>query len=382
MKLLSSVTAAIALLSPAFAQAPNVAIVASASPVLTNCRYTDVQAYLSATGSFSTVDIVDCFSTTPTAAGLAPYDVILTWSDVGFADPALLGDVLADFVDSGGGVVVAAFANTDMGGLHSLQGRWITGGYEVLQPGQGHIDTPASLGTILDPTHPSVQGVANLTATQGFRPQFATSLLQGTVIAEWDDGAVLVAAGATPNRIDLGLYPPSSNCALSFWNVAGDGDLLIANSLLAVAGFPPTGIGTAYCSAAINSTGVAGGLSALGSTVATTNDVTLHGSLLPANSFSFFISSLSQGFVMNPGGSTGNLCLAGSIGRYVGPGQIQQADSNGNTSLVLDLSMTPTPGGFVSIAAGETWNYQAWYRDTGPMGPISNFTNGYSLMFN
>jgi len=38
---------------------------------------------------------------------------------------------------------------------------------------------------------------------------------------------------------------------------------------------------------------------------------------------------------------------------------------------------------FVSIAAGETWNFQAWFRDIGPLGqPQSNFSDGRSIAFN
>ena len=42
--------------------------------------------------------------------------------------------------------------------------------------------------------------------------------------------------------------------------------------------------------------------------------------------------------------------------------------------------MTPTPTGLVQVAAGETWNFQAWYRDANP-GPTSNFTPSVSVLF-
>ena len=82
-----------------------------------------------------------------------------------------------------------------------------------------------------------------------------------------------------------------------------------------------------------------------------------------------------------PGGSMGNLCLAGSIGRYVGPGQIQQADATGNISLALDLTQVPQPTGFVSVGIGDTWNFQAWYRDAVGGSATSNFTDGLSVTF-
>lgn len=143
-----------------------------------------------------------------------------------------------------------------------------------------------------------------------------------------------------------------------------------------------SGIGSPYCMANVNSTGVPGVLSADGSTMVAMNDVTLNASMLPANAFGFFIVSSAQGFIQNPGGSFGNLCVIGGIGRYVGPGQIQTSGPSGSFSLMIDLTSIPQPTGSVPAAAGDTWNFQTWYRDSSPMGPGSNFTNGLEVVFN
>ena len=141
-------------------------------------------------------------------------------------------------------------------------------------------------------------------------------------------------------------------------------------------------IGTAYCAPANNSTGVAGALSATGFTNVATNDVTLQVEDLPNNSFGFFLTSRTQGFVMGPGNSAGNLCLGGSIGRYVGAGQIQNSGATGSFALQINLNQMPQPAGFVSAVAGETWNFQCWYRDVLSGVPTSNFTQGLSIAFN
>lgn len=141
------------------------------------------------------------------------------------------------------------------------------------------------------------------------------------------------------------------------------------------------GPGMSYCMANPNSTGAVATLTADGSAVAADNDITLTADMLPNNAFGFFITSQTQGFVMNPGGSEGNLCLAGDIGRYVGMGQIQNTGMTGSFSLALDLTQTPQPTGFVSVAAGETWNFQGWFRDSSMTGPTSNFTEGLSIDF-
>jgi len=147
---------------------------------------------------------------------------------------------------------------------------------------------------------------------------------------------------------------------------------------------PPTGLGTNYCGPAVpNTSGGPATLTATGSAVAANNNVTLTAANMPANQFGFFLTSMTQGFVPNPGGSNGNLCLAGTIGRYVAPGQIKNAGPGGTFSLVLPLPQTPAGGSFVPIVAGQTWNFQCWFRDIGPMGqPQSNFTNGRSIVFN
>ncbi|MEM9379641.1 MAG: hypothetical protein AAGB93_06780 [Planctomycetota bacterium] len=140
-------------------------------------------------------------------------------------------------------------------------------------------------------------------------------------------------------------------------------------------------IGVNYCTAAPNSTGSAAVMSAMGSAVAATNDVTLTASGLPQNAFGYFLTSSMQGFVMMPGGSAGNLCLSGAVGRYVGPGQIQDSGAAGEISLTLDLAQTPTPTGFVSVMAGETRNYQAWFRDSVGGTATSNLSDGLQVDF-
>ncbi len=139
-------------------------------------------------------------------------------------------------------------------------------------------------------------------------------------------------------------------------------------------------VGVAYCAANANSTGVPAQLEGFGSAVALDNQLTLVATDLPTNSFGFFLASTAQGFVVSPGGSSGNLCLSGSIGRYVGPGEIQNSGASGSFSLLLDLSTMPTPTGPVAAVAGDTWSFQAWYRDTSVAGPTSNFTRGLEVV--
>ncbi|QDV08683.1 hypothetical protein Poly30_42360 [Planctomycetes bacterium Poly30] len=150
---------------------------------------------------------------------------------------------------------------------------------------------------------------------------------------------------------------------------------------VAGAGMGMGGIGSAYCMANPNSTGSASSIIATGSNVVANNDVTLEVTGLPTNAFGFFIVSDTQGFVMNPAGSSGNLCVLGAIGRYVGPGQIQNSGATDMISLAIDLTMIPTPTGFVTTSPGDTWNFQLWHRDSNMGTATSNFSNGTSVTF-
>ncbi len=143
------------------------------------------------------------------------------------------------------------------------------------------------------------------------------------------------------------------------------------------------GDGFSICQAEDNSTGQASLLGADGTNVSL-NSFGLDAYFLPQNAFGYFLCSLSYGFVANPGGSEGNLCIAGApIGRFTGPGQIQNSGLFGEMSLNIDLNQMPQPLGFVSVQPGDTWFFQLWHRDVSSTGnTVSNFSNGIRVDFN
>ena len=139
-------------------------------------------------------------------------------------------------------------------------------------------------------------------------------------------------------------------------------------------------LGSVFCSSTANSTGEEATLSVSGSRSATANRMTLTADRLPPNEFGFFLVADQPGFVANPGGSDGNLCLGGAIGRYNQLSEIQFSGLERIIRLDLDLPDTPTPTGPTSIMAGQTWHFQAWFRDnTG--GPSSNFSEAVEVTF-
>jgi choice-of-anchor B domain-containing protein len=137
-------------------------------------------------------------------------------------------------------------------------------------------------------------------------------------------------------------------------------------------------VGQPYCSPnAVNSTGLPGRLWATGSDSAAANSLELSALLLPPNQFGVFLTSQTQDFTLNPGGSFGTLCLGAPIGRF--SSQIQNSGAAGAFSITVDLTampLTPTVG----VAPGESWSFQAWYRDNNPT-PTSNFTDASTVTF-
>ena len=118
-------------------------------------------------------------------------------------------------------------------------------------------------------------------------------------------------------------------------------------------------------------------IEACGSSEVADNYVVIRGTDLPANQFGYFLASETQGFKANPGGSQGNLCLAGNCGRF--SQQVQSTGAAGSFTIQVDLTNIPTNPP-QSVMAGQTWNFQAWFRDNNP-GPTSNFTDGVSITF-
>ena len=140
--------------------------------------------------------------------------------------------------------------------------------------------------------------------------------------------------------------------------------------------------GDAYCGPAEeNSTGAWAAMSASGSTSVVDNDVTLIAERLPVGSFGYFLVAPADGFTPLAGGSSGNLCVGGAVGRLNrNAGEIFQAPSSGVVDVPLDLTDVPTPTGATALAPGDTRYFQAWFRDANP-GVTSNLTNGLRIEF-
>jgi len=86
---------------------------------------------LLATGFFSDVTIIDTRTTTPTLSQLTSFAAVLAYTSLPTANPTALGNVLADYADLGGGLVLATYAYDPTPGF-AITGRIATAGYSPL----------------------------------------------------------------------------------------------------------------------------------------------------------------------------------------------------------------------------------------------------------
>lgn len=147
-----------------------------------------LQAQVAAFPDVAAVDLAntgDEEGTTPTAAQLANYDVVVSIGDSSYLNRAAWGNSLADYVDSGGVVVQATYDTWDEG---FPEGRFSSGGYAPFVPGPNDND-PTSLGAV-DASSPLMQGVSGLTTEDNTSNEPAPG---AAIVAKWEDGRPAVA---------------------------------------------------------------------------------------------------------------------------------------------------------------------------------------------
>jgi hypothetical protein len=219
-----------------------------------------VRDAIKSTQEFANVDIFDAEQATPTLDRLENYHAVMVFSNVGapFADGVALGDVLADYVELGHGVVVGSGAlqnGTEIGG------RFVDAGYLPVTVGIRDTD-PTNVFTQQTPGyqwlrgpiagHPSNYGVNFVT---GFdvepdgivdfmvRAAGITVRPGSEVTANWDDGlpAIVVREPTDPSlgrTVAVNVhhapfffdpYVPVEDWILDGW--VGDGDRAWASPL-------------------------------------------------------------------------------------------------------------------------------------------------------
>jgi hypothetical protein len=197
----------------------------------------------------------------------------------------------------------------------------------------------------------------------------------------WTNGDVEVSVTST-SGVSLARVSAPTNFVnpggFALWGETGAPGVHIDVDELCL-GFQIDPVYSIYCAPAVaNSSGEHGRTRMYGSALVAMNDLELVATQLPPGSFGYFLASRTQAFIAMPGNSQGNLCVGGTISRFAA--QVFSAGALGRGTAAIDLTTIPLPNGAVSAHPGETWNFQAWYRDANPH-VTSNFTDAIAVPF-
>lgn len=198
---------------------------------------------------------------TPTLAQLQAYRSVLIYSDASFQDSEGLGNVLADYVDGGGRVVVATFSlnNEDSS---AAMGRFESGGYLPVTRGD---QTGFSGGTLVavDADSPILQGVSTFNGGDSGYAAKVTLNPGAQLVASWNDADATPLIAVKGKVTAINFYPPSSDARVDFWTASTDGGKILANALypgvlIAAVTLPEGQQGQAYPSTALGASGGTG----------------------------------------------------------------------------------------------------------------------------
>lgn len=195
----------------------------------------NIAADLFATGLFETVDTYNAsvqIGDQPSLAQIMTYDAVLVQGNASFLNAVTLGDDMAAFAASGGGVILSAYSlvnyNTYIKSM--LLGEWQNGGDWHIVYNQvlefEFIDCGDGIGTIYEPDHPVAAHANELEFTDylggafPINPQVTDDAIR---IFDFVDGNPLAYASETlPNRLDLGIFmaKPEGCSYLGVYNVS------------------------------------------------------------------------------------------------------------------------------------------------------------------
>ncbi len=179
-----------------------------------------VAAWLQASGQFSSVTGINQ-NATMSLAQLENYNAVLYFSNSSESqDPTSIGNVLADYADTGRRLVVATFAWANQGS-NTLGGRFITGGYSPL--------LSAGSSAYSNVTMTSNDGsafFAGVSSVSGYYHDNVIVNAGATERAVWSDGNALEAQKG--NVVGVDLFPDDS-----FGNIGGNYRQLFVDALAA-----------------------------------------------------------------------------------------------------------------------------------------------------
>jgi hypothetical protein len=158
----------------------------------------DFGNYISNYDDIARVDYIDVRNQTPSLSDLEQYDAICVWSDSVINDPIALGNVLADYLDIGGAVVLFQFC---FAYGWELQGR-IMNDYSPFTVGDG-VGNDSTLGS-RDAGHPIMANVNFIRA--GGLPGNVALAHSPVLVASFSDGTPMVAYNPRNNLVGMNIF--------------------------------------------------------------------------------------------------------------------------------------------------------------------------------
>jgi hypothetical protein len=155
------------------------------------------------------IGFVNLIDSVPSLETFLKYDATLCWTIGTPASAAAIGNVLADYVDNGGGLVLAqgAFSQTGQG---PIGGRIMTTGYSPLIPGPASIDTNIHYldsSSLTMPLHPMFNGTDVDNFRIFFQPNFSNPELDptATLLGLDTGGNNAIAINAAENVVGVNM---------------------------------------------------------------------------------------------------------------------------------------------------------------------------------
>jgi hypothetical protein len=211
-------TALSVILTPVAAKAQNVLVWSTGNQ---DGSTTGVAAWLQASGQFTSVTGIDS-PTTMTLPQLLAYDRVFYFSSTnGANDPVAIGDVLANYADTGRRLVLATFCWANQG-TNTLSGRIITDQLSPYVLQGGSLYTPVTIQS-----HDGSHFFDGVNAIDGYFHDNVALTPGATGHALWSDGSSLLATKG--NVVAVNLFPDD------FWaSISGDYRPLFVNALLPI----------------------------------------------------------------------------------------------------------------------------------------------------
>ena len=212
----------------------------------------DIKQQIFKTGHFRRIDDVNVNKFVINYEMIKQYDSVLVFNGNNYwLEPEVLGDILAEYAENGGGVVLSCLSQTE-----TLGGKWRRLKYSPILPGKDRTGYQLTIGQVNKPYHPLMEDIRDF---NGGNMSFHVAGVvneRATVLARWSNGQPLVTVldnhpGITRGKIAcLNFYPFSSNHVTlqniseegenievdaDYWDASTDGCVLFRNALRFVA---------------------------------------------------------------------------------------------------------------------------------------------------